>query len=343
MPDARGLERGRQPLVELPFELILNIAAPLIPATYVSLSQTCCRLRDVLGHYLAPRSIYFRDLDSVQQLLFFEILSRDPDWWGCLRCMRVHRVDLRVVNRSTTSPLCPRPPWCPSWRGFSDHYWSLFRLDRQIVQLTLKYARLTASGDARYRQRLQRLLTPITRTIEPSSSSVYPNPFWIRYRTRHSVSRGLYLLYTVRRYDQAYDDKPLTYRDVERIKICPHQMSRPLWHAPVDSVRHVLWMHDPCYSFLKAVIHSFKHGGLVMNGACSYCTTDFGVRCLSQRLVVRCWQSLGPEGLEESMGTWDSLVNTEATSDGPTMPHVPGQIRALFPADEGLKDLVGEW
>lgn len=144
-----GRHKAGAPLLELPLDVFFCITDELPLHAKALLSQTCRVLRLTLPpHDLRDK---LRRIPRSQRMAFYAGLAYTlPDYLACLRCCRLHRVDVRDIpfRADYTRRDCPHARIC-TYHSFHSS-WHHYNLVHNHVQLALKYARQPSTRYAAY-------------------------------------------------------------------------------------------------------------------------------------------------------------------------------------------------
>ncbi|KAI0104656.1 hypothetical protein GGR51DRAFT_560918 [Nemania sp. FL0031] len=157
------------PLLQLPVDLIVDIAKFLAPADKVLLSQTCSSMRDCLAKHSNANAAHLSRADYFAYLA--GIARGLPEKWVCDCCMALHTID--KYDKPTAkwrSSRCPVYSTRPLWRHSRLHDTHHIRIQHHHVQLALKYTRLQ---QRKYDSYLRDLLAPYQRIPFDTSSRRY--------------------------------------------------------------------------------------------------------------------------------------------------------------------------
>ena len=325
------------PVLGLPIELLLMISEQLPSASRVFFSQTCRPLRRVFAHLRPPEQHEIPSEDRLEYLV--DRVRNIPDRWLCELCLELHPIHPYDTPQHPLSVTCPLERQRLRKRGYG---LTTIRLDYRHVQLTLKYARMTAGASQGYNDYLRALLKPIVTSFTTRPGS--PDLLHVRHSIFPRVVAGRYLLQSIYTYMQNY--ATVTRETVGELRVCLHQRCAPvngrMANLFSNGQRPSWGLPQPVGTSLGETSEAaFQYMGQEMCGHCPHCLTDFSVYATPQRALVRVWQDLGPEGspLEPA---WVVHTRTFRRHLDMRVPHCPGTIRELHGEGPEAADRVAQ-
>ncbi|KAJ3478927.1 hypothetical protein NLG97_g8454 [Lecanicillium saksenae] len=125
-------------LMDMPVEVVLEIAKHLHHRQRVILSLTCSPMKSMLN----VRPVAKKDESYPRYIKYLYYLARDlPDRWVCEECVALHTVNFGDLPSNMTDINCNK---ALEWLLFSnlDFIYNDYQLGQRHVQLTLKYSRM---------------------------------------------------------------------------------------------------------------------------------------------------------------------------------------------------------
>ncbi|KAM4066366.1 hypothetical protein HRG_000475 [Hirsutella rhossiliensis] len=300
------------PLLQLPVELILLISDHLPRPNQMVFSQTCSPLRNIL-HYRLSLNLHCQDpfmgLSRGALLEYLICMGRqNPNVWLCETCRRLHKVTECEIGRGRRACMswARRAISCPGMLIYYHH-----------VQLALKYNRI-GGNDPKCRGRLQSLLAPHHHDAWYLDQ---PDRLSNRFSSVCKIVEGNFILMSVWECEQRDADIPVSRRSIGALSICSHQFFS--YAMDSETVRATRRYND---ALASAIVEALRNpdGGEV-TGACHQCATDFAVEGSPQRMKLRTWRNLGPEGSPLNP-EWKSQVNYMTLRRN----NQPGAVRAMY-------------
>lgn len=317
------------PILSLPVELLVPISEHLPLASQVFLSQTCHSLRHVFAHFRAL--VHLPNEDRLEYLV--DRVRNIPGRWLCEVCLQLHHI------HPYDTPENPRNLTCPlGWQRLRKGGYGLMSicLDYRHVQLTLKYARISATNQA-YQGYLKALLKP----VETSFTTELGIPNWLH--TKHSVFpkvvAGRYLLQSV--YFYLENRTVVTRETIGELRVCLHQRCAPGQAGMSNFFRSgpsilAIPLPQPYGTTLGETAEAaFNDMGHEKCGHCPLCLTDFSVYVTPQRAVVSVWQDLGAEGSPLDPA-WVTHTRKFRRDHDVYISHRPGAVRRLHDQGHGM-------
>ncbi|KAI1823905.1 hypothetical protein F4861DRAFT_539506 [Xylaria intraflava] len=323
------------PFMNLPPELVHNIADFLDPSDIALFSLVCRFIRDILRKRFKASSFtrtdYFAYLAGLARGL--------PDQWLCESCMALHpitRYDPHMIRYNLLYPVnnlaeCPDNRETVGSRGLDEKD----KFGYQEVQLALKYTRLQQNEYSAY---LADILEPYHRIhnrFDELRLQQYEKHQNAHPRIITDDNGNLrFLLFSTWHFLGVEKPRLHGIHALASQMICPH-LRVDDWPVTELStaVKHMLMSRDEEFE---------------SSGTCHRCATDFLVRKRGVNTYIDVWQDLGPEcspmdiawRSQSSQPCLDGVRN--GRSMGPTLYHEPGSIRKLYERHEPGQEACAE-
>lgn len=263
------------PLLKLPLDVLLCITDKLPLHAWVLLSQTCKALRSTLP----PRDLRQKlwRLPRSQRMAFYAGLAYVfPDYLACLRCCRLHHVDVRDTPfwPNYTRHDCPHARTC-TYHSFhpSPHRYTL---THNHVQLALKYTRQPSPSHAAY---LRNVMTPYYTYGQRDD-------VLIASRGAPKIVEGRFL------FERAVTFKLCDGGCIFRSDVVQEHSAFLCRHETVCLIAR-RWAGVAARS--GSTLEEWAERGASLVVACERCRTDIRMVLSEDKLVFRSWQDFGSE------------------------------------------------
>ncbi|KAI2642190.1 hypothetical protein GGS21DRAFT_293920 [Xylaria nigripes] len=330
------------PLLQLPVELVQQVAQFLKPVDITLLSQTCRSLWAAFGESFRPGKI--SDTDRLPYLV--GLARSKPDVWVCGDCTILHPVDNPHDTPIRESKGAVRLT-CPKLRIKSFVFGGVgefqARLEHRHVQLALKYTRLQ---QPEYDEYLRALLKPheyvIMRSDHPDFVGREIYDVKPRVCTDDDGNLRFLLLSTwlyITRGGGLLGNNGYTIKHKWAQLICPH----------LGITRNSVNNNALTAAIRQVFIDGASSNRPARIGSCYCCATDFSVQWIGANLVLRAWQDFGSEVSPTDLAWQTHIIKDKlvlrceysgfTASTGTPLYHEPGSVRRLYEKD-GVEALI---
>lgn len=262
---------------------------------------------------------------------YTELAYHLPDKVVCLRCARLHKVNVG----DTPSRGHNRPPGeCP-YPNFNRYdWWMGYSLSYNHVQLALKYTRLKGA----YTDYLARLMAPVSFNTRHSSRDDF-----VEFCTKvPGIRAGRFILQTIIEYSltntTGLASRMIIERDLGTSMLCKHISVQTV----LDNM--CVWGEGNADHLLKT-LESLATRDADLRYSCCRCRTDMLAQFRRGLWTFRSWQDFGSE-TEAGIGASDILLSQFQWGlwggcdvghlQRPKIPHVHGSLEKLWNSETPL-------